>query len=105
MMLPFPQRKARACSLALTLVILAIITFWNLWWPGILLAIGLPSALRQGLMKHTTDMVATLIVFVGSFVVVLAAGMSGKVTAAILLFAGSLYVFFKEMKAEKKKEL
>ncbi len=101
---PLPQKKARAYSLAFMLLILAIITYWNVWWPGVLLAIGLPSALKQGLMKKYADMSVSLIVFVGSFIAV-QFGMGGKIIAAILLFSGSLYVFIKELMAEKKKEL
>ncbi len=98
---PFTEKKAKAWSLALLLFILAIITYWNFWWPGVMLAIGLPKALKHGLMKKFTEMSIYLVVFVGIFITV-QMGMGGRIIAALLLFFGSLYHFIKDFKEEKK---
>jgi hypothetical protein len=104
MVFPLSQKKARAFSLALFLLLLAAITYLDAWWPGIMLAIGLPIALRQGLVGKYTDMAITLVIFLGVFISV-HFGLNGKRVAALLLFGGGLWLFFKEMAEEKKKEL
>ena len=56
-------RKAHSLSVALFLVGLAIVTFFNFaWWPSIMIVIGIPIALRQFLLGRVYDMIVTLIV-------------------------------------------
>lgn len=54
--------------MALFFIGLAIISFTDTWWPGILLAVGIPIALRQTLLGRLYDAFITLIIFAGIFV-------------------------------------
>ena len=60
------RKRAKTLSSALFLIGLAILAFIG-WWPGILLAVGLPLALRQFLLGAHYDVVVTLLVFGGGF--------------------------------------
>jgi len=61
------KHRAHALSMALFFVGLAIISFTDTWWPGILLGVGLPLAIRQLLLGRLYDCFVTLIIFAGIF--------------------------------------
>ena len=65
------------------------------WWPGIMLAIGLPFALRQYLLGRTYDAAISFIVFVGTFITV-NYDISWQVFLPILLTLGAIYLLFRE---------
>ena len=44
------RRRAKVLSFAIFLIGLAIVSYLNIWWPGIMLAIGIPLAMRQYLL-------------------------------------------------------
>lgn len=93
---PFTSRKkAHALSTAIFLIGLAALIFTDLWWPGIMLVIGLPLALRQYLLGRTYDMIITLLVFVGTFVTV-QFDISWRVFLPILFSLGAIYILFRE---------
>jgi predicted membrane protein len=89
------KKRAKAISLALLLVGLAIISWLKFWWPGIMLVIGLPLALRQYLMGRHYDMAVSLFVFLGVFVTV-QFDISWEVLLPVLFTVGGIYVFFRE---------
>ncbi|KPK33492.1 MAG: hypothetical protein AMS24_00910 [Chlamydiae bacterium SM23_39] len=95
------KKKAHALSTALFLVGLGIIAYFKYWWPGIMLAVGIPLALRQYLLGRIYDMTISLIVFLGVFVTV-----QFKITWDILLpvifTIGGIYIFFREFFTNKK---
>ncbi len=74
---------------------LAILIVTDHWWPGIMLGIGLPLALRQFLLGRKYDMGITLLVFVGTFVTV-DFDISWKVFLPVLFSIGAIYVLFRE---------
>jgi predicted membrane protein len=92
------KKKAGALSTALFLIGLAILAFTQVWWPGIMLAIGLPMALRQYLLGRTYDMCISLLVFVGTFVTV-QFDISWKIFLPILFTIGAIYVLLREFLA------
>lgn len=105
------KRKAQATSTALFLVGLAILVFTDVWWPGMMLVLGLPLALRQYLLGRTYDMLISLLVFVGTFVTV-QFDISWRLFLPILFTLGALYILFREFfgpdettEEEKEEEL
>jgi hypothetical protein len=93
------HRKAHALSTALFLLGLAIVTFTQVWWPGIMLAVGIPLALRQYLLGRTYDMSISLLVFVGTFITV-QFDISWQLLLPILFTLGAIYIFFREFLEE-----
>ena len=89
------RKKAHALSTAIFLIGLAALIFTDLWWPGIMLVIGLPLALRQYLLGRTYDMIITLLVFVGTFITV-QFDISWRVFLPILFSLGAIYILFRE---------
>lgn len=105
------RKRAGALSTALFLVGLATLIFTESWWPGIMLIVGLPLALRQFLMGRHYDTLVTLLVFVGTFVTV-QFDISWQIFLPILFTLGALYILFKEFfgpdettEEEKEEEL
>ncbi len=105
------HRIAKALSLALFLVALAIITYTNQWWPGIMLGIGIPLAIRQYLLGRHYDMYVSLFVFIGVFVTV-QFKISWQILLPILFTVGGIYIFFREFiesktpsEAEKEEDI
>lgn len=97
------HRKAHSLSFALFLIGLAIITYFKYWWPGIMLTIGLPIALRQYLLGKRFDMSISLIVFLGAFITV-QFNIKWEIVLPVLFTLGGLYVFFKEFFGPKEEE-
>ncbi len=93
------RKRARAFSTALFLICLAaliLLEHWgDFWWPGIMLVVGLPLALRQYLLGRTYDTIVTLLVFVGTFVTV-EFDISWKVFLPILFTLGAIYIVLRE---------
>lgn len=105
------RKKAQALSTSLFLIGLATLIFTEAWWPGIMLIVGLPLALRQFLLGRTYDMMMTLLVFVGTFVTV-QFDISWRIFLPILFTLGALYILFREFfgpdettEEEKEEEL
>src|SRR3972149_298541 len=89
------RKRAKSISVALFLVGLAIVTYLQAWWPGIMLAIGIPLALRQYLLGRHYDMGVSLFVFIGVFVTV-QFNISWEVLLPVLFALGGIYVLFRE---------
>ena len=89
------KKKAGALSTSLFLLGLATLIFTQAWWPGIMLIVGLPLALRQYLLGRNYDMLVTLLVFIGTFVTV-QFDISWQIFLPILFTLGAIYIFFKE---------
>ncbi|MDP1607875.1 MAG: hypothetical protein Q8L98_01015 [Chlamydiales bacterium] len=100
------KKRAGALSAALFLLGLAALAITEFWWPGIMLVIGLPLALRQYLLDRTYDMVVSLFLFVGTFVLV-AFDISWKIFLPTIFTVGAIYILcreFLESKAEPEDE-
>lgn len=89
------KKRAQTLSTVLFLLGLAILIFTEAWWPGIMLVVGLPLALRQYLMGRTYDMAVSLLVFVGTYVTV-AYDISWRVFLPSLLTLGAIYILIRE---------
>lgn len=89
------RKKAHTVSTALFLLGLAWVCLSENWWPGIMLAIGLPLALRQYLLGRNYDMFISLLVFVGTYVTI-TFDISWKLLLPILFTIGALYILLRE---------
>lgn len=89
------QRRARALSSSLFLVCLAVVSFSGAWWPNIMLAIGIPLALRQYLLGRVYDMFLSLAIFGGAYIV---AGyqISWEILLPVLFSIGAIYILVRE---------
>ena len=96
------RRQIHALSGGLCLIALAMIAYWNAWWPGVMLAIGLPLALRQYLMGRNYDMWISIVVFCGVFITV-QFDIHWEVLLPVLLAIGGVYILFREY-IESKQE-
>lgn len=97
------KKKAQAISTALFLLALAALVITDAWWPGIMLAIGLPLALRQHLLGRTYDAGISLLVFVGTFITA-EFDISWKILLPSLFTIGAIYVLVREFVESEKKE-
>lgn len=88
-------RKALVFSFLLFVLGVIILTILNKWWPGIMLVMGIPLALRQFLMGRIYDMFISIIVFVGAFVTV-QFEIPWNLLLPILLTIGAINIFLKE---------
>jgi hypothetical protein len=89
------RKKAQVLSTALFLIGLATLVFTDMWWPAIMLIVGLPLALRQYLLGRNYDTMITLLVFVGTFVTV-QFDISWRIFLPVLFTLGALYILFRE---------
>lgn len=89
------KKKAQALSTALFLLALVVPVVTEVWWPAIMLVVGLPLALRQFLLGRNYDMVVTLLVFVGTFVTV-QFDISWRVFLPVLFTLGAIYILARE---------
>src|SRR3990170_7958888 len=96
------QKKAKTLSLALFLIGLALISFFDYWWPGIMLAVGVPVAVRQYLLGKYYDVAVSCIVFLGVFITV-QFNVPWKLLLPILFVIGAIYIFFRDF-VESKEE-
>ena len=101
------KRAAKICGALFFLFLIGVAATEN-WWPGIMLMVGLPLALRQYLMGRAYDMAISLLVFVGTYVSI-EYEIAWQVFLPILFTLGAIYVLFKEMiepetEAEKEED-
>ncbi len=95
------KRSTKALTLALFLVGLALISYLKAWWPGIMLVIGIPLALRQYLLGRHYDMGVSLFVFLGVFITV-QFNISWEILLPVLFALGGIYVLFREVLESKE---
>ncbi len=98
------KKRAKALSVACFLVGLAIISYLKAWWPGIMLVVGLPLALRQYLLGRHYDMYISLFVFIGVFITV-QFDIAWEILLPVLFALGGIYVLFREFLESKEESL
>lgn len=88
-------KRAKAISSSLFLISVAVLFFTDKWWPGLLLAIGIPLAIRHYLLGRTYDMWLTLTIFIGGF---LAAGanINWDILIPVILVVAAVYMLIRE---------
>lgn len=90
------QKRAKSISAAFFLIGLAIVSYMQSWWPGIMLVVGIPLAIRQYLLGRHYDMLLTLFVFVGFFIT---AGfdISWEILLPVLFLTAGVYILVREL--------
>lgn len=95
------RRRASAISTSLFLIGIAIVAMIGSWWPGVMLAIGIPLALRQFLLGRVFDMYVSLFVFGGVFVTV-QFDISWQVLLPIIFVLAAIYILLREFQEGKE---
>lgn len=90
-----PKRKAEALSNAALLVGLALLFWFQSFWPSILVVIWVWLAIRQYLTSRKWDLIITSVVLLGLFVVSFF-GINLSSFIPILFVVGALYIIFRE---------
>jgi hypothetical protein len=98
------KRRAKTLSAALFFIGLAIVAYLSAWWPGMMLAVGIPLALRQYLLGRHYDTGVTLFVFIGVFVTV-QFNISWQILLPVLFALGGIYILFREYLESKGEPL
>ena len=87
--------RAKAISLALFLISVAVLLLMNNFWPGFLLAVGVPLAIRHYLLGRIYDMFLTLAIFGGAYI---ASGydINWDILLPVILVVAAIYLLAKE---------
>ncbi|MBI2743458.1 MAG: hypothetical protein HYX48_06030 [Chlamydiales bacterium] len=89
------KKKAKVFAFVLFLMGLLVLSLINDWWPGIMLVIGIPLAVRQFSLGRYYDMCVTLFVFLGVFFTALFS-FSERYLLPVLFIVGAIYLSFRE---------
>ncbi len=89
------KRRAQSITLALFLVGLAILSYLDAWWPGVMLVIGIPLAIRQYLMGKRHDSLVTIFIFIGFFFIT-KFNIAWKILVPILFILAACYILSRE---------
>lgn len=89
------QRRAEAISSSLFLVGLAIVFLTQSFWPGMMLVVGIPLALRQYLLGRTYDALLSLVIFGGVFCVS-GLDISWEIILPVLFVTAAIYTIIRE---------
>jgi predicted membrane protein len=95
------RKRASAISTALLFIGLAIVTFLHAWWPGIMLVIGIPLALRQFLLGHHFDTLMSLVIFCGVFVTA-QFEVGWEVLLPVLFILAAIYILLREFQENRE---
>lgn len=98
------RKRAKLVSLVVFFLVIIIIALTKSWWPGILLALGLPLAIFQYMQGRRYDTMLSLFVFVGAFVTV-QFNISWEILLPVLFSIGGIYLFLREwIEAKSEKD-
>ena len=89
------RKKAGSLATVLFLIGIAILFYTKIWWPAIVLVIGIPLALKNYLLGKTFDFIISIVVFFGIFITV-----QFKIPWDFLLPAlfilGAIYILYRD---------
>ena len=88
-------KRAKALSLSLFLVGLAICSFTQSWWPTVMLVAGIPLALKQLLLGRPQDALPTLVVFIGVYMTY-QYQINWEMLLPILFLIAAIFVLYRE---------
>ena len=92
--------KANALSLGLFLIGVAILYLAGRWWPGILLVVGIPYAIRNYIKGRLYDSLFIFVIFTLAFLVAFLQ-IPTEVLVPIILFIIGLHIIFREYGRDK----
>jgi len=93
------HKKAKQIAFALFLVGIVFLSLYGDWWPGIMLVIGIPLAVKQFFLGKRYDVAVTAFVFLGVFVTV-QFEIEWKVFLPVLFTIGGIYILFRDLLEE-----
>lgn len=96
------KRKANNLSGGLFLIGLATLSYLEIWWPGILLVIGLPFAVRQALLGKGYDAILIACIFAGLFVSYLFPNKG--IFIPVVLFCAGIYLIFRDVSEPEEED-
>jgi len=97
----YSNHRASIFGLLFFIGCLTIMFISRNWWPGSLLVVGLPIALKQFLMNRYFDMTVSLVVFIGAFVSI-QYDIIWQIILPVIFLMGGLYVILKEFFTPKR---
>lgn len=89
------RKKAQIFSFILFAIGIVILAVFGDWWPGIMLAFGLPIALREYLLGKRYDALVSLSVFSGVFITV-EFNIPWDIILPIIFIIGGIHIFFRD---------
>lgn len=89
------RKKGKLLSLLLFAIGLVVTTFYGVWWPAIMLVVGMPLALYQYLQGRPYDAAVSVFVFGGVFCTV-QFDIAWEILIPVLFVVGGIYIFFRE---------
>ena len=89
------QKRAKTLSFSLFFLGLAIISFKEVWWPGIMLVTGIPLACRQFLLGKIYESLLSLTIFIGTFIA-FTFDLPWAIFLPILFVIAAIYLLVKE---------
>jgi len=93
------QKKAKNIAIVLFLIGLVIVSLTGGWWPGMLLAVGVPLAIKHYLLGQRYDVLMILVVFLGAFASV-RYEFSTPVLLPVLFTLGAIYLLCRDIVEE-----
>ena len=96
------KKAAHALSFVLFAIGIAVLAYFNIWWPALILVLGVPIALKHYLRGEFFDTFLSLFIFFGLFIT-----FQWQIKLNILLpvffTIGGIYIFFREFIGSKDK--
>lgn len=96
------HRKANSISIGLFFIGLGALTFSRIFWPWILLVIGIPVIVRQYLRGQYYDMLVSGIIFGGGFIIATFDVLWASLVGVLFTISG-IYIIFREYFVSKER--
>lgn len=87
--------RAKIIASALFLFGLAFLTYFNSWWPSIMLITGISLAVRQILIGHYYDALLSTVIFIGAFFTA-QFDISWRVVLPVVFISGAIWLLGRE---------
>ena len=88
--------RATYWSFLLFLISIGCVALTRAWWPGVILIVGIPLAVRQFLVARYRDAIMTAVVFAGSYITIVY-DIDWELFLPALFVLGAFYLFFNEL--------
>jgi predicted membrane protein len=89
------KSKADALSNGFFLITLGALVYWNIWWPGILLALWILFAVRQYLTGRYYELIVSTGIFFTLFITAYF-NFNWTILTPLLFVVGGLYLILRE---------
>ena len=90
------KRRSEILALGIFLIGLAVISYWQFWWPGIMVVLGITFLVKQYLRGRYYDMFITSFVF-GGITLFYGELIEWDLLLPVLFALGGIYIIFREI--------